>query len=73
MDTMHTAGTRSPGTTEHLFGAALFFGLFAVYLIGLCPSIYWKDSSEFQAVAFALGIAHPAGSPAYIPLAKLMA
>ena len=73
METMHTASTRSPGATEHLFGAALFFGLFAVYLTGLCPSIYWKDSSEFQAVAFALGIAHPAGSPAYIPLAKLMA
>lgn len=73
METMHTAGTRSPGTTEHLFGAAILFGLFAVYLAGLCPSIYWKDSSEFQAVAFALGIAHPAGSPAYIPLAKLMA
>ena len=45
----------------------IFFisGLFTV-----CPTIYWRDSSEFVTVVQNLGIPHPAGSPTYALLAK---
>ena len=49
----------------------LALSIFGLYVWELCPTVYWRDSAEFQLVGYALGIPHPAGSPAYIPLAKL--
>jgi tetratricopeptide (TPR) repeat protein/uncharacterized membrane protein len=46
-------------------------GIFLVFLVTIAPQIYWRDCGEFVAVAFTLGIAHPAGSPLFIQLAKL--
>ncbi|MBZ0252202.1 MAG: DUF2723 domain-containing protein, partial [Candidatus Methylomirabilis sp.] len=45
---------------------------FALYAFTACPTIFWKDSAEFVAVAHFLDVAHPAGSPAYALLAKLL-
>jgi tetratricopeptide (TPR) repeat protein len=49
----------------------LFFIFFALYLFTLCPTLYWRDSGEFIPASFELGVAHPAGSPFYLPVAKL--
>ncbi len=49
----------------------LVLSIFGLYVRELCPTVFWRDSAEFQLVGYALGIPHPAGSPAYIPLAKL--
>ncbi|MCX8012019.1 MAG: DUF2723 domain-containing protein, partial [Desulfobacterota bacterium] len=54
-----------------LFFILLFFLPFILYLFTLCPNIYWRDASEFQGVAYLLGIAHPAGSPLYALAAKI--
>ena len=48
-----------------------FFIPFTLYLCTLCPTLYWRDSGEFQVVAYQLGIAHPAGSPFYALAAKI--
>lgn len=51
------------------------FGLFvlasAVYLWGLCPTVYWYDSPEFITLVQTLDIGHPSGSPTYVLCAKL--
>ena len=52
--------------------AFIFLASFGVYLFTLCPTFYWRDSAEFIDAAFALGVAHPAGFPTYLPLANLM-
>ena len=49
----------------------LFFATLILYLSSICPNMYWRDAAEFQAVAFQLGIAHPAGSPLYALVAKV--
>ena len=46
-------------------------GVFAVYALGACPTIYVGDSGELVAAVHLLGIAHPTGSPAYVLLGKL--
>jgi tetratricopeptide (TPR) repeat protein len=52
------------------------YGLFllasALYIWGLAPTIYWRDSAEFIAAVHVLGTTHPAGSPTYTLLAKLL-
>lgn len=50
----------------------IFFISFFVYLVTLCPSVYWRDSAEFIDAAFTLGIPHPSGFPTYMPLANLL-
>jgi len=50
---------------------SVFFASFGLYLTTICPNMYWRDSPEFQVVAYQLGIAHPAGSPFYALLAKI--
>ena len=40
------------------------------YLATICPSIFHGDSPEMVNTAFALGVSHPAGFPAYNLLAK---
>jgi len=49
----------------------LFFFSFGIFLFTATPSIYWRDSPEFQAIGFLLDIAHPSGSPLYSIVAKL--
>ncbi|MCA9774306.1 MAG: DUF2723 domain-containing protein, partial [Myxococcales bacterium] len=61
-------------TRTRIAGAAPFgiaTAAFVLYLATLCPTIYWKDSSEFVTVVHGLDVAHPAGSPTYSLLAKL--
>lgn len=58
----------APGFMPWLVFSVSFF----VYLFTLCPTFYWRDSAEFVDAAFALGVAHPAGFPTYLPLANLM-
>ncbi len=41
-----------------------------MYLTTICPTIFHNDSPEIVNTAFALGISHPAGFPAYNLLAK---
>src|SRR5215510_4334771 len=52
------------------------YGLFvlasALYIWGLAPTLYWRDSPEFITAVHALGITHPAGSPTYTLIAKPM-
>jgi len=50
----------------------LFLLCFNLYLFTLAPQIFWRDSAEFVATAHQLGISHPAGSPTYNLLAKLV-
>ena len=50
---------------------ALFFLSFILFLSTICPNLYWRDGGEFQAVAYQLGITHPAGSPLYSLVAKV--
>ena len=58
-------------SSKHTGACGLFLLASALYLGGVCPTIAWRDSSEFVIVAHALGISHPAGSPTYTLLAKL--
>ncbi|MDP2167838.1 MAG: DUF2723 domain-containing protein [Thermodesulfovibrionales bacterium] len=50
----------------------MFFIIFFIYLLYLCPSVYNGDSPLFYASAFALGPAHPPGYPLYVLLGKLI-
>src|SRR5215831_14588375 len=53
------------------------YGLFVLagtlYIWGLAPTIYWRDSPEFVTAVHLLGISHPAGSPTYSLFAKPLA
>ena len=55
---------------------ATAYGLFvlasALYIWGLAPTLYWRDSPEFITAVHTLGITHPAGAPTYTLLAKPM-
>ena len=42
-----------------------------LYIVGICPTISWRDTPEFVTIAHTLGIGHPAGSPTYTLFAKL--
>ena len=54
-----------------LLGSVFLFSFF-IYLLTLCPTVYWRDSAEFVDAAFALAIPHPAGFPSYMPPANLL-
>src|SRR5262249_38068520 len=49
--------------THRFWALGVFVVVFVVYVAGLAPDVYWLDSSELAAAAFALGIAHPPGHP----------
>ena len=49
-----------------LFGVALL-----VYVLTLCPTVYWEDAGELVTVSHVLGIAHPPGHPLYSILGHL--
>jgi len=46
-------------------------GVFAVYALGACRTMYVGDSGELVAAAATLGIPHPSGYPLYVLLGKL--
>ena len=50
----------------------LFLLASVLYIGTLSPTIAWRYSPEFVTVAHVLGISHPAGSPTYALMAKLM-
>ena len=60
-----------PWTSKTTGIVGLFLLASAVYIGGLCPTIYWFDSPEFVTVAHTLDISHPAGSPTYALVTKL--
>jgi tetratricopeptide (TPR) repeat protein len=63
----------SDSSNAKLIGAYTLFVLaFFVYLAGISPTIYWRDSSELVTVVDGLGISHPAGSPTYSLVANLL-
>jgi len=46
-------------------------GLFVLFALGACPTIYVGDSGELVAAVHGLGIPHPPGSPLYVLAGKL--
>jgi hypothetical protein len=54
-----------------LTGGAVFVLSFTVYVVTLCPTIYWEDSAAFCAVHSLLGIPHSPGFPVYVLLGRL--
>ena len=42
-----------------------------LYLLTLCPTVYWDDAGELIAACYTLGIPHPPGHPLYAILGKL--
>src|SRR5262245_45286766 len=50
---------------------AITTGVFAVYALGACPTIYVGDSGELTTAVAVLGIPHPTGYPLYVLLGKL--
>lgn len=63
---------KTPDPFRRYLPVLAFFIPMLVYILTLCPSVYWRDSAEFVEVAFALGIPHPSGFPTYMPLANLL-
>ena len=50
---------------------ALGLASFLLYLLTLCPTVYWYDSAEYAAAGALLGIPHPPGYPLYTLLAHV--
>ena len=49
---------------------AITAAVFAVYVLGACPTIYVGDSGELATAVSLLGIPHPTGYPLYVLLGK---
>src|SRR6185503_1451947 len=60
--------TRAPDLAIAL---ALSAGVFVVYALGACRTIYVGDSGELTTAVAVLGIPHPSGYPLYVLLGKL--
>lgn len=68
----HSEGDLGPGYASWSWiGIGLFTGLFALYAVGACRTIYVGDSGELVAAVHTLGIPHPSGFPLYVLLGKL--
>ncbi len=68
----HSEGDLGPGYASWSWIAiGLFTGLFALYAVGACRTIYVGDSGELVAAVHTLGIPHPSGFPLYVLLGKL--
>ncbi|HLB24736.1 MAG TPA: DUF2723 domain-containing protein, partial [Nitrospirota bacterium] len=52
------------------YGALLFLGSFALYLVTLAPGVTFWDSGELIAASHALGIPHQPGYPLYCLIGK---
>jgi tetratricopeptide (TPR) repeat protein len=53
------------------FGLLTILISWLVYILHICPTIYWRDSAEFVTAGYTLGVPHPAGSPTYSLITKL--
>ena len=58
---------RSEAVRTCLVGA----GVFVIYALGACPTVYVGDSGELSTAVRVLGIPHPSGYPLYVLLGKL--
>jgi hypothetical protein len=56
---------------DGLIALAIGLGALALYLVTLCPDLYWFDSAEFVNDAVLYDIPHPPGYPLYNLLAHL--
>src|SRR5262249_44864206 len=55
---------------DALCALVLALGVFAVYALGACRTIYVGDSGELVTAVALLGIPHPPGYPPYVLLGK---
>lgn len=51
---------------------AVGLGCFFLHLVSAAPGLYFMDSGELTAAAYALGTAHPPGFPAHTLIGKLL-
>ena len=63
--------SRPPDRSDSLIALALAAGVFVVYALGACRTIYVGDSGELVTAVAVLGIPHPSGYPLYVMLGKL--
>jgi tetratricopeptide (TPR) repeat protein/MFS family permease len=54
-----------------IIAGAIFIVTLSVYLLTMCPTIYWEDSAAFSAAHSVLGIPHSPGFPIYVILGKI--
>jgi len=54
-----------------IIGGAIFIISFGLYVLTMCPTIYWEDSAAFSAVNPILGIPHSPGFPIYVLLGRV--
>jgi len=62
---------RPPDRGDSLTALSLAAGVFVVYALGACRTIYVGDSGELVTAVAVLGIPHPSGYPLYVMLGKL--
>jgi tetratricopeptide (TPR) repeat protein len=62
---------RPPDRSDSLTALSLAAGVFVVYALGACRTIYVGDSGELVTAVAVLGIPHPSGYPLYVMLGKL--
>jgi tetratricopeptide (TPR) repeat protein len=67
---------RAPAARGHLTAslgcASAVLVSFILYVVTLCPTVYWEDSGELISAAYGLGIAHPPGHPLYVVSTRLL-
>jgi tetratricopeptide (TPR) repeat protein len=54
-----------------IIAGAIFIVTFGVYLLTMCPTIYWEDSAAFSAANSIVGIPHSPGFPIYVLLGRI--
>jgi len=52
-------------------GIIVFIISLFIYVLTLCPTVFWYDSTEFIVQSYHLGTAHPTGYPLWGLLGKL--
>jgi tetratricopeptide (TPR) repeat protein len=57
---------------ELIIGGGVFVIPLGVYLLTICPTIYWEDCAAFCAVHSLLGIPHSPGFPIFVILGRLL-
>ena len=55
----------------NIIGILVFLTSFIIYILTLCPTVFWYDSTEFIVQGYHLGTAHPTGYPLWGILSKL--
>ncbi len=54
-----------------VIGGVIFLATFGIYVLTVCPTVYWEDSAAFSAVNAILGIPHSPGFPIYVLLGRV--